>query len=105
MFPGWPPHHLDELSATAPRGEMLANRAFALDGRVSSNAGMTTGIDLFLHRIAGVVVPAPAAHYAGITPLFYPCSLWREETSGIACGALPPVDGSHRSDAGAAGCA
>ena len=57
-------HHLDELRQTAPRCETVANRVFVLDGAVSSSAGVTTGIDLFLHRIATVCGPALAAQVA-----------------------------------------
>lgn len=57
-------HHLDELRALAPRCEVVSNRVFVLDGAVSSSAGVTTGIDLFLHRIAAVCGPALAAQVA-----------------------------------------
>lgn len=57
-------HHLDELRQAAPRCETVANRVFVLDGAVSSSAGVTTGIDLFLHRIAAVCGPALAAQVA-----------------------------------------
>lgn len=57
-------HHLDELQAVAPRCEVVANRVFVLDGAVSSSAGVTTGIDLFLHYIAAVCGPAVAAQVA-----------------------------------------
>ena len=57
-------HHLDELRQVAPRCDAVANRVFVLDGAVSSSAGVTTGIDLFLHRIAAVCGPALAARVA-----------------------------------------
>lgn len=57
-------HHLDELRAVAPRCEVVSNRVFVLDGAVSSSAGVTTGIDLFLHHIAAVCGPAIAAQVA-----------------------------------------
>ncbi len=57
-------HHLDELQAVAPRCEVVPNRVFVLDGAVSSSAGVTTGIDLFLHHIATVCGPAIAAQVA-----------------------------------------
>jgi transcriptional regulator GlxA family with amidase domain len=57
-------HHLDELQAVAPRCEVVSNRVFVLDGAVSSSAGVTTGIDLFLHHIATVCGPAIAAQVA-----------------------------------------
>lgn len=57
-------HHLEELQAVAPRCEVVSNRVFVLDGAVSSSAGVTTGIDLFLHHIANVCGPAIAAQVA-----------------------------------------
>lgn len=57
-------HHLDELSAVAPRCDRVANRVFVQDGPVYSSAGVTTGIDLFLHRIADECGPALAAQVA-----------------------------------------
>jgi transcriptional regulator GlxA family with amidase domain len=57
-------HHLDELQAVAPRCEVVSNRVFVLDGAVSSSAGVTTGIDLFLHHITAVCGPAIAAQVA-----------------------------------------
>ena len=59
-------HHLDELQAVAPRCEVVSNRVFVLDGAVSSSAGVTTGIDLFLHHIAAVCGPAIAAQVTEI---------------------------------------
>ena len=56
--------HLDELRLAAPRCQVVANRVFVLDGALSSSAGVTTGIDLFLHRIAAVCGPALAARVA-----------------------------------------
>lgn len=57
-------HHLDELRAVAPRCEVVANRVFVLDDALSSSAGVTTGIDLFLHRIAAHCGPVIAAQVA-----------------------------------------
>lgn len=57
-------HHLDELKAVAPHCEVVSNRVFVLDGVVSSSAGVTTGIDLFLHHIAAACGPAIAAQVA-----------------------------------------
>lgn len=57
-------HHLDELRRVAPRCEVVSNRVFVLDGAASSSAGVTTGIDLFLHRITAVCGPAVAAQVA-----------------------------------------
>jgi len=45
-------HHLDELRAVAPDCEVVSNRVFVLDPPLYSSAGVTTGIDLVLHRIA-----------------------------------------------------
>jgi transcriptional regulator GlxA family with amidase domain len=56
--------HLDELRRAAPHCEVVSNRVFVLDGAVQSSAGVTTGIDLFLHRIAAVCGPALAAQVA-----------------------------------------
>jgi transcriptional regulator GlxA family with amidase domain len=57
-------HHLDELRRVAPGCDVVENRVFVLDGPVTSSAGVTTGIDLFLHRIAAVCGPALAARVA-----------------------------------------
>lgn len=57
-------HHLDELRQAAPHCDTVSNRVFVLDGAVSSSAGVTTGIDLFLHRIAAVCGAALAARVA-----------------------------------------
>lgn len=57
-------HHLDELRAVAPDCEVVANRVFVLDPPVSSSAGVTTGIDLMLHRIAETCGEALAAQVA-----------------------------------------
>lgn len=56
--------HLDELRSAAPGAEVLTNRVFVLDPPVSSSAGVTTGIDLTLHRIAARLGPALAAEVA-----------------------------------------
>lgn len=57
-------HHLDELRQCAPDCEVLANRVFVLDAPVFSSAGVTTGIDLTLHRVAARLGPALAAEVA-----------------------------------------
>jgi transcriptional regulator GlxA family with amidase domain len=57
-------HHLEELRQAAPGCTVLSNRVFVLDPPLSSSAGVTTGIDLFLHRIAAVCGPALAAQVA-----------------------------------------
>ncbi|KPU95009.1 AraC family transcriptional regulator [Variovorax paradoxus] len=57
-------HHLDELRAVEPRCEVVGNRVFVLDPPVYSSAGVTTGIDLLLHRIADTCGEALAAQVA-----------------------------------------
>ena len=57
-------HHLDELRRVAPGCDVVDNRVFVLDGAVASSAGVTTGVDLFLHRIAAICGPALAARVA-----------------------------------------
>jgi len=56
--------HLDELRSVEPRCDVVANRVFVLDPPVFSSAGVTTGIDLMLHRIAQVCGEALAARVA-----------------------------------------
>ena len=56
--------HLDELAAVDPRCDVVANRVFVADGAVYSSAGVTTGIDLLLHRISDICGPALAAQVA-----------------------------------------
>lgn len=57
-------HHLDELRRVAPDCDVVENRVFVLDGPIASSAGVTTGVDLFLHRIAAICGPALAAQVA-----------------------------------------
>jgi transcriptional regulator GlxA family with amidase domain len=57
-------HHLDELTAVAPRCDVVANRVFVLDGDVASSAGVTTGIDLALHLVAQECGGAAASRVA-----------------------------------------
>ena len=57
-------HHLDELRRVEPRCDVVANRVFVLDPPVYSSAGVTTGIDLILHRIGETCGEALAAHVA-----------------------------------------
>lgn len=57
-------HHLQELRETDARCEVVANRVFVLDPPVYSSAGVTTGIDLVLHRIGDVCGAALAAQVA-----------------------------------------
>lgn len=56
--------HLDELREVEPLCEVVQNRVFVLDPPLSSSAGVTTGIDLMLHRVAGVCGPAVTAQVA-----------------------------------------
>lgn len=59
-------HHelLDALGRISPSAEVIANRVFVEDGRVASSAGITAGIDLALHLIAGHAGDAVAARVA-----------------------------------------
>ena len=56
--------HLEELQAAAPACQVVSNRVFVDDAPVYSSAGVTTGVDLILHRIAQVCGPAVAAQVA-----------------------------------------
>lgn len=56
--------HLDELRKVEPRCEVVANRVFVLDAPLYSSAGVTTGIDLMLHRIAELCGEPLAAQVA-----------------------------------------
>ncbi|WP_281916231.1 GlxA family transcriptional regulator [Caldimonas thermodepolymerans] len=59
-------HHelLELLQHTAPCAEVLGNRVFVEDGPLASSAGITSGIDLALHLIAGEAGEAVAAAVA-----------------------------------------
>jgi transcriptional regulator GlxA family with amidase domain len=59
-------HHelLDALRALAPAAEVIDNRVFVVDGPLASSAGITAGIDLALHLIAGECGEALAASVA-----------------------------------------
>jgi transcriptional regulator GlxA family with amidase domain len=57
-------HHLQELQAAAPSCQVVPNRVFVEDAPVYSSAGVTTGVDLMLHRIAAICGPALAAQVA-----------------------------------------
>lgn len=57
-------HHLQELQAVEASCQVMDNRVLVQDGPVSSSAGVTTGVDLFLHRIAQVCGAAVAAQVA-----------------------------------------
>lgn len=56
--------HLEELAAIDPGCDVAANRVFVADGPVHSSAGVTTGIDLVLHRISDLCGPAVAVQVA-----------------------------------------
>ncbi|RID99757.1 GlxA family transcriptional regulator [Simplicispira hankyongi] len=56
--------HLEELARTEPRCDVVANRVFVADGALYSSAGVSTGMDLVLHRIAQICGPAVAAQVA-----------------------------------------
>ncbi|MEJ2125061.1 MAG: GlxA family transcriptional regulator [Alphaproteobacteria bacterium] len=53
-----------ELTALAPRARVLENRLYVEDGERFSSAGVTTGIDLMLHILAGFTGPAVAVAVA-----------------------------------------
>jgi len=57
-------HHLGELRAAEPRCDVVSNRVFVIDPPLYSSAGVTTGIDLVLHRIAETCGEALAAQVA-----------------------------------------
>jgi transcriptional regulator GlxA family with amidase domain len=57
-------HHLDELQSVAPACEVVRNRVFVEDSPVYSSAGVTTGVDLILHRVEAICGPALAAQVA-----------------------------------------
>ena len=57
-------HHLQELQQVDPACHVIANRVFVEDTPVYSSAGVTTGIDLMLHRISALCGPVIAAQVA-----------------------------------------
>lgn len=57
-------HHLQELQQAEPACHVVANRVFVEDAPVYSSAGVTTGIDLMLHRISALCGPVIAAQVA-----------------------------------------
>lgn len=57
-------HHLEELRQVEPRCDVVSNRVFVLDPPIYSSAGVTTGIDLMLHRIAETCGEVLAAQVA-----------------------------------------
>ena len=56
--------HLEELRQIDARCEVLSNRVLVEDAPVYSSAGVTTGLDLFLHRIQAVCGAPLAAQVA-----------------------------------------
>ena len=56
--------HLDELALVDPRCDVAANRVFVADGPIYTSAGVTTGIDLLLHRISDICSPTVAVQVA-----------------------------------------
>ncbi|APW40602.1 AraC family transcriptional regulator [Rhodoferax koreense] len=56
--------HLEELRQAEPGCEVVANRVFVEDGPVYSSAGVTTGVDLMLHRMAARCGEAVVAQVA-----------------------------------------
>ena len=56
--------HLEELQRVEPLCDVVSNRVFVIDGPVFSSAGVTTGVDLMLHRISLLCGPALAAQVA-----------------------------------------
>ena len=56
--------HLDALARLAPRATVLQDRVFVEDGEVFTSAGVTAGIDLALHLVAGHAGELVAARVA-----------------------------------------
>lgn len=52
------------LQAIAPTARVLENRLYVTDGRISCSAGVTAGIDLMLHVVAGLGGPQLACAVA-----------------------------------------
>jgi len=59
-------HHAlcDALRLAAPRARVLENRLYVSDGAVSTSAGITAGIDMMLHLLAGWSGPRAACAVA-----------------------------------------
>ena len=57
-------HHLSELRSVEPDCQVVENRVFVEDAPVYSSAGVTTGVDLTLHRIAQLCGEPIAAQVA-----------------------------------------
>lgn len=56
--------HIETMKRLAPRARVLENRLFVEDGRRLSSAGVTAGIDLMLHVVAGMLGPGCAVAVA-----------------------------------------
>lgn len=56
--------HIEELRRVEPRARVLENRIFVEDGRVTTSAGVTAGLDLALHVIGRQLGPHVAAEVA-----------------------------------------
>jgi len=56
--------HIAELRSVEPRARVLENRIFVEDGRVTTSAGVTAGLDLALHVISRQLDPQVAAEVA-----------------------------------------
>jgi transcriptional regulator GlxA family with amidase domain len=56
--------HIAELRSAEPRARVLENRIFVEDGRVTTSAGVTAGLDLALHVIGRQLDPQVAAEVA-----------------------------------------
>jgi transcriptional regulator GlxA family with amidase domain len=65
-------HHemLETLARLAPAAQIEANRVFVVDGPVATSAGVTAGIDLALHLVAGTCGDAAAAAVAQTMVVF-----------------------------------
>jgi len=65
-------HHglLEGLRAQEPQAQVIDNRVFVVDGPLASSAGITAGIDLALHLIAGECGEALAAGVAEVMVVY-----------------------------------
>lgn len=81
-------HHelLDDLARMAPAARVLADRVFVDDGNLLSSAGVTAGIDLALHCIAGHAGEALAAEVAQVLVVFHRRAAGDPERSPLLAG-------------------
>jgi transcriptional regulator GlxA family with amidase domain len=81
-------HHelLDALCALAPAARVQGNRVFVEDGPLASSAGITAGIDLALHLIAGELGEALASAVAQVMVVFHRRSSDDPERSPLLAG-------------------